>query len=99
MNRVFLFALALGLAVCGSAQAVTYSVVHDFCGKRHCTDGAQPWSPPVTDGADNWFGTTPLGGDNNDGTIYQMSLAGGHKSFTRRSEERRVGKECRSRWS
>jgi uncharacterized repeat protein (TIGR03803 family) len=86
MQRTFLPAFAIAVAgfifACG-AEAATYTVVHDFCGKRHCTDGAQPWSPPVTDGANNWFGTTPVGGDNNDGTIYRMSFAGGHGSFTR----------------
>ena len=35
-----------------------------------------------------------------DGKVYEKELSGGDASTTNnRSEERRVGKECRSRWS
>ncbi len=83
MKRTLILALAVGCFFAEGAQATTYKVVHDFCAKRHCTDGSNPWAPPVTDGADNWFGTATAGGDAGAGVVYELSLAGGHSTYTR----------------
>ena len=82
MNKVFLFALALGLAVCGSAQAAHFKVLKNFCERDNCLDGANPFSAPVADGAGNYFGTTVDGGAGG-GTVYEMSPEGNRWRYQR----------------
>ena len=62
--------------------------LYSFVGSPN--DGQNPSSGLVQGRDGNYYGTTGVGGTSNLGTVFRMSP---------RSEERRVGKECRSRWS
>lgn len=78
-----LIGVAASSALTQTASAASLKPIHAFCAKTDCADGAQPWGPPVTDGKGNYYGVTDLGGAKNKGTIYRMTLANGHWSFTR----------------
>jgi uncharacterized repeat protein (TIGR03803 family) len=50
------------------------TVLHNFTGKP---DGSTPYAPLVFDSAGNLYGTTYAGGASNQGTVYQLTQAGG----------------------
>src|SRR2546425_9542080 len=81
---------ALGIALlAGTGVALAQTAAFDFSG--HWTGSAvQTGKSPTTLSADFTVGTTPK-------TFTGTLTANGGES--ERSEERRVGKECRSRWS
>jgi uncharacterized repeat protein (TIGR03803 family) len=83
LNTTAALALA-GAAFAGQAHAAaTITVLHAFCAKTDCTDGALPSSPLVSDGAGNYYGTTQQGGDMNDGTVFQAHFDGTRWLVTR----------------
>jgi hypothetical protein len=56
------------------------TVLHTFCVKKNCKDGAEPVSTPALDASGNFLGTTNLGGGNNidrfgqgGGVVYRLS--------------------------
>jgi uncharacterized repeat protein (TIGR03803 family) len=87
MNKLLTTTAALALAsaaFAGQAQAgAPLTVLHSFCLKTDCTDGAQPMGGLTSDGAGNYFGTTEGGGDANEGTVYKMSFDGTRWSVVR----------------
>ena len=54
----------------------THTVLYNFCTQANCTDGGEPWAPPVVDGDGNLYGTTLSGGTNNEGVIFKVSPGG-----------------------
>src|ERR1700749_334835 len=54
----------------------TKAVVHAFCAKAACADGAVPFGTPVVDDSGNVFGTTFGGGANSHGAVYEAQRAG-----------------------
>ena len=52
----------------------TEQVLHHFCSRVNCTDGANPGPELIFDQAGNLYGATPYGGaHNNDGTVFRMT--------------------------
>jgi uncharacterized repeat protein (TIGR03803 family) len=69
---------------------VTYTVIHSFCAKSHCTDASLPEtglayagqaSGALWDESSPLFGTTSLGGANNEGAAYELAPNGGAWAF------------------
>ena len=54
----------------------TETVLHSFCSRSGCSDGAHPRSALVMDTAGNLYGTTYFGGTNNLGTVFKLSPNG-----------------------
>ena len=52
------------------------TVLYDFCAKKSCADGAQPWAGLVRDGSGNLYGTTKAGGAKNGGTVFEVTASG-----------------------
>src|SRR5262249_59116235 len=76
----------LGLAACAAPVAVTPP--------RPVTLGSEQ------EGLASWYGHPYHGRRTASGEIYDMNdLTAAHPTMPLRSEERRVGKECRSRWA
>jgi uncharacterized repeat protein (TIGR03803 family) len=48
------------------------TVMHDFCAKPKCADGATPRTPLTIDGSGTLFGTTAAGGKAQDGTVFEL---------------------------
>jgi len=71
-------AALLGLAPT-VASAGKFKVLHTFCSKAGCDDGANPIAPLVRDLAGNFFGTTENDGKNGHGTAFELVNAGGGK--------------------
>src|SRR5271170_6935270 len=53
---------ALLLIAARPAQAITETVLYNFCSQPHCSDGLYPNSRLTSDGAGNFYGTTYEGG-------------------------------------
>ncbi|HEY2447109.1 MAG TPA: choice-of-anchor tandem repeat GloVer-containing protein [Rhizomicrobium sp.] len=51
------------------------SVLHSFCARRNCADGAAPMASPIMDSSGNLFGTTQSGGANNHGTVFEIGTS------------------------
>ena len=49
-----------------------YRVIHHFCAKDSCTDGASPFSELVQDGAGNLFGAATNGGTFGHGLLFKL---------------------------
>jgi len=60
----------------------TEAVVHDFCDKSNCADGAVPYATPIVDDSGNVFGTSVGGGANGHGAVYEAQRAGKGWNFT-----------------
>jgi hypothetical protein len=60
------------LAPLSTAQAWTYKVIHDFCLKAGCPDGAGPTALTI-DPTGNLFGTTGAGGKFGTGTVFELT--------------------------
>src|SRR6202046_5073267 len=82
-RQALVLALLLGAVAAPLARAQTFTVIHNFTGG---SDGANPLAGFLIDGT-TLYGTASSGGSSRHGVVFAM-----------RSEERRVGKECRSRW-
>ena len=60
----------------------TYTVLHEFCTVRYCTDGEYPFAGLVRDAAGNLYGTTYAGGTSNAcgdsgcGTVFKVNKHG-----------------------
>jgi uncharacterized repeat protein (TIGR03803 family) len=77
-------ALALGAAFTGQASAkAQFDLLHSFCAKANCTDGATPQGALLADGMGNYYGTTAGGGDQDQGTVFKASFDGSQWRFTR----------------
>jgi uncharacterized repeat protein (TIGR03803 family) len=53
------------------------SVLYSFCAASGCSDGANPYAGVVMDTAGNLYGTTLGGGSLNNGTVFELTAAGG----------------------
>jgi len=53
----------------------TFTVLHSFCAKSGCTDGAYPQGALTLDGAGNLMGVTPIGGkaEGNAGDVFRLN--------------------------
>jgi uncharacterized repeat protein (TIGR03803 family) len=49
------------------------TVLHNFCSKQNCADGAYPAASLILDGAGNLYGTTEEGGAAGGGTVFELS--------------------------
>jgi uncharacterized repeat protein (TIGR03803 family) len=52
------------------------TVLYNFCGESHCTDGEEPLAGLVEDTKGNLYGTTYGGGSSNWGTVFKVNKAG-----------------------
>jgi uncharacterized repeat protein (TIGR03803 family) len=50
-----------------------YKLLHSFCVKPSCEDGAQPTAPLILDGVGNLYGTGSSGGTAGDGIVFELS--------------------------
>jgi uncharacterized repeat protein (TIGR03803 family) len=57
-------------------EAGKLTVLHNFCDKAACSDGASPQAGVILGSDGNFFGTTISGGDNNQGTIFEITPKG-----------------------
>ncbi len=48
-------------------------VLHSFCSRVNCADGANPQAGVIEDGAGHLFGTTLFGGNGDNGVVYEFS--------------------------
>jgi uncharacterized repeat protein (TIGR03803 family) len=55
-------------------------VLYDFCASANCADGADPVAAVTVSAAGNIFGTTYTGGASNNGTVFELTAAGGQFS-------------------
>jgi uncharacterized repeat protein (TIGR03803 family) len=64
LPSALIFALlpALLVAFTSTAYAQTEKVIHSFCSKSNCADGAFPVSNLISDAEGNLYGTTTSGG-------------------------------------
>ena len=54
----------------------TLTLVHYFCSRVGCTDGASPQAGLVLGTIGNYYGTTNLRGSGGDGTVFEITAAG-----------------------
>lgn len=61
------------------SNAGTFSVLHTFCSRAHCTDGNSPYGGLAMDNEGTIYGTTTYGGDAtcNCGVVFKLSNATG----------------------
>jgi uncharacterized repeat protein (TIGR03803 family) len=57
-------------------EAGKLTVLHSFCDKTNCPDGASPQAGVILGSDGNFFGTTTSGGSNNQGTIFEITATG-----------------------
>jgi len=50
-----------------------YRIIHTFCERRNCSDGAAPKGNLIVDTAGNLYGVTQEGGAQNAGTVFKLS--------------------------
>ena len=73
---------ALLLMAARPAQAMTETVLYNFCSRPHCSDGLYPNSRLTSDGAGDFYGTTDEGGltsrgaELGYGTVFELSPNG-----------------------
>ena len=68
------FVVLLGLGVATpSAQAQTFTMLHDFMGANDNGDGALPNAALIMDASGNLYGTTLYGGEWNYGAVFEMA--------------------------
>ncbi|HEX4159813.1 MAG TPA: choice-of-anchor tandem repeat GloVer-containing protein [Rhizomicrobium sp.] len=60
----------------------TEHVIHNFCAKANCPDGAGPLAAPIIDVDGNLYGSAELGGKANAGTLYEMTPVTGGWKYT-----------------
>ena len=54
-----------------------FTLLHAFCSLANCTDGRQPFSPPIQSSNGSFYGTACCGGSLQEaGVLYEMTLAG-----------------------
>ncbi len=51
----------------------TMSVLHNFCSRKNCTDGALPGEGVVFDASGNLYGVTMIGGALSQGTVFKLT--------------------------
>jgi uncharacterized repeat protein (TIGR03803 family) len=56
-----------------------YTVLHNFCSRTGCADGAMPLGAPILDSAGNLYGTASKGGATNEGVAYEVTASGKYK--------------------
>lgn len=79
LARTLIPACALALAAfIGTAPAAAkgFTILHNFCAKRRCADGAMPYAGLIADTAGNLYGTTIGGGRRSSGTVFKVSPTG-----------------------
>jgi uncharacterized repeat protein (TIGR03803 family) len=54
----------------------TFTVLHSFCSKADCTDGAMVYGALIQASDGNFYGTTAFGGADNFGTVFKVSSEG-----------------------
>jgi uncharacterized repeat protein (TIGR03803 family) len=59
-----------------------YQVLHNFCSRSACADGAVVWSPLIADIAGNLYGVTTVGGKGGFGTAFKLSPSADRSSWT-----------------
>jgi RHS repeat-associated protein len=52
------------------------TVLYSFCSASNCTDGEYPYAGLMQDAAGNLYGTTAGGGASNNGTVFEVDIAG-----------------------
>ncbi len=68
----FLVALALAVAMTGTAHGYKLRTLYSFCSQGGCADGREPASGLLQDSSGNLYGTALFGGANGVGAIYEL---------------------------
>jgi uncharacterized repeat protein (TIGR03803 family) len=76
-NGIVLAVLFAAIFTAGHAQAAKLTVLHSFCAKANCPDGANPFGELLIDSARTLYGTTASGGAHNGGVFYRLRSDGG----------------------
>jgi uncharacterized repeat protein (TIGR03803 family) len=58
-----------------------FTSLYSFCSQTNCTDGESPYAGLIQATNGNLYGTTYEGGANQDGTIFEITLAGQFSTF------------------
>src|SRR3712207_5399576 len=79
----------------------TQEIAHNFLdSQREVINSFQSaWAPVAQRTPTNIMGATPFFSPEQIADVYARTIGAMTEAFVARSEERRVGKECRSRWS
>ncbi|HSC17886.1 MAG TPA: choice-of-anchor tandem repeat GloVer-containing protein [Rhizomicrobium sp.] len=59
-----------------------YKILHTFCERRDCSDGAVPTGNLIIDTAGNLYGATLVGGAHSGGTVFELSPPQTGKAWT-----------------
>jgi uncharacterized repeat protein (TIGR03803 family) len=68
----------------GTGRNWREKVLHDFCGRPNCADGAGSFSGLSADGNGNYFGATEDGASDN-GVVFELSPSGGKSGWDYRA--------------
>ena len=58
-----------------------FKVIHEFCEKANCPDGASPLTSLIMDADGDLYGTTEAGGVSNSGTVFELIPNADHSKF------------------
>ena len=53
-----------------------FKILYNFCSQTNCTDGSNPFEPPIQGIDGNLYGTTGYGGAHNLGSVYVLNQGG-----------------------
>jgi uncharacterized repeat protein (TIGR03803 family) len=58
-----------------------FKVIHEFCTKANCPDGASPFTSLIMDTNGDIYGTTESGGTSNNGTVFELVPNADHSKY------------------
>lgn len=70
--------VAFELKFNSSTQQYDYLILHHFCSRANCADGAFPDAPLIVDTNGNLYGTATQGGASNSGIVFELVQSEGY---------------------